>query len=68
MAQRRPPALFPCPHTAYDGAMEPESLEYKVVMEDGRDAEVLGRRANLHMATAAYMTAIARHPASDPST
>jgi hypothetical protein len=48
--------------TAYNGAMELESLEYKIVMEDGRDTEVLGRLTNLHMATAAYMAAIARHP------
>jgi hypothetical protein len=33
--------------------MELESLEYKIVMEAGRDTEVLGRLANLHMATAA---------------
>jgi hypothetical protein len=42
--------------------MELESLEYKIVMEDGRNTEVLGRLANLHMATAAYMAAIARYP------
>jgi len=42
--------------------MERESLEYRIVMEDGRDTEVLGRLANLHMATAAYMAAVARHP------
>jgi hypothetical protein len=47
---------------AYNGAMELECLEYKIVMEDGRDTEVLGRLANLHMATAAYMAAIARYP------
>jgi len=46
----------------YYGAMELESLEYRVVMEDGRDTEVLGRLANLHLATAAYMAAIARFP------
>jgi hypothetical protein len=42
--------------------MELECLEYKIVMEQGRDTEVLGRLANLHMATAAYMAAIARYP------
>jgi hypothetical protein len=42
--------------------MELESLEYKIVMEQGRDTEVLGRLANLYMATAAYMAAIARCP------
>jgi hypothetical protein len=47
---------------AYNGAMELECLEYKIVMEDRRDTEVLGRLANLHMATAAYMAAIARYP------
>ena len=43
----------------YNGAMELESLEYRIVMEDGRDTEVLGRLANVDMATAAYMAAIA---------
>jgi hypothetical protein len=42
--------------------MELECLEYKIVMEDGHDTEVLGRLANLHMATAAYMAAIAWYP------
>jgi hypothetical protein len=42
--------------------MELESLEYKIVMEDGRDTEVLGRLAHLGMATAAYMAAIALYP------
>jgi hypothetical protein len=42
--------------------MELESLEYRIVMEDGRNTEVLGRLAHLGMATAAYMAAIARHP------
>lgn len=31
-------------------------------IEDGRGTEVLGRLAKLHVATAAYMAAIARHP------
>jgi hypothetical protein len=47
---------------AYNGAMELESLEYRIVMEDGRDTEVLGGLAHLGMATAAYVAAIARHP------
>ncbi len=42
--------------------MELECLECKIVMEDRRATEVLGRLANLHMATAAYMAAIARYP------
>jgi hypothetical protein len=42
--------------------MKLESLEYKIVMEDGRDTEVLSRLARLEMATAAYMAAIARYP------
>jgi hypothetical protein len=42
--------------------MELESLDYKIVMEDGRDTEVLGRLAHLDMATAAYMAAIVRYP------
>jgi hypothetical protein len=36
--------------------MEHESLDYKIVMEDGLAAEVLGRLANLDIATAAYCT------------
>ena len=42
--------------------MELESLEYKIVMENGPDTEVLGRLAHLDMVTAAYMAAIARYP------
>jgi hypothetical protein len=42
--------------------MELESLEYKIVMEDERDAERLGWLAHLDMATAAYMAPIARYP------
>jgi hypothetical protein len=45
--------------------MELESLEYKLLMEDGRDTEVLGRLAHLNVATAAYMAAIARYPKSN---
>jgi hypothetical protein len=33
--------------------MELESLEYKTIMENERDTEVLGRLANLHMANIA---------------
>jgi hypothetical protein len=33
------PSLWP---TAYNGAIELESLEYTIVMEDERDTEVLG--------------------------
>ena len=42
--------------------MEIESLEFKVVMDDGPDTEVLARAASLDIASAAYMAAVARHP------
>jgi hypothetical protein len=32
---------------AYDGAMERQSLEYKIVMDDDPHSEVLGRLANI---------------------
>ena len=41
--------------------MELESLEFKVVMDDGPDTEVLVRAASLDIASAAYMAAIARY-------
>jgi hypothetical protein len=42
--------------------METEKLEYKIVMDDGPDAEVLGRLAHLELASAAYMAAIVKYP------
>jgi hypothetical protein len=42
--------------------MEHESLEYKIVMADGADSEVLARAASLDIAAAAYMAAVAKHP------
>jgi len=43
------------------GAMELESLEFKVVMDDGPDTEVLARVATLEIASAAYMAAVAKY-------
>jgi hypothetical protein len=44
--------------------MEPMSraAHKRLVMEDGRDTEVLGRLAHLGMATAAHIAAIAQYP------
>jgi hypothetical protein len=42
--------------------MEQESLNFKVVMADGADSEVLARAASLDIAAAAYMAAVAKHP------
>jgi hypothetical protein len=42
--------------------MEHESLDYKIVMEDGSDTEVLGRLASLDIASAAYLRAIVQCP------
>jgi hypothetical protein len=42
--------------------MEPEKLEYKVVMDDGPDIEVLGRVRDLDFAAAVYMAAVAKYP------
>jgi hypothetical protein len=38
--------------------MEHEVLDYKIVMDDGPDTEVLGRLGCLDIATAAYLQAI----------
>ena len=46
----------------YNVVMERESLEYRIVMEDGPDTEVLGRLANLEMANAAYHQGIVKYP------
>jgi hypothetical protein len=40
--------------------MEHESLDYKIVMDDGPDTEVLGRLANLDIASALH--AIVKYP------
>jgi hypothetical protein len=42
--------------------MEHESLDYKIVMDDGPDTEVLGRLASLDIATAAYLQALVKYP------
>jgi len=42
--------------------MEHQSLDYKIVMDDGPDTEVLGRLAGLDIASAAYMQAIVKYP------
>jgi hypothetical protein len=42
--------------------MEHESLDYKIVMDDGPDTEVLGRLACLDIASAAYLQAIVKYP------
>ena len=39
--------------------MELESLEFKVVMDDGPNTQVLARAASLDIASAAYMAAVA---------
>ena len=43
------------------GAMELESLEYKVVMAAGAGTEVLARAKSLDIASAAYMAVAARY-------
>jgi hypothetical protein len=42
--------------------MEHEKLEYKIVMDDGPDTEVLGRVAHLELGAAAFMAAVAKFP------
>jgi hypothetical protein len=42
--------------------MGTEQLEYVIALDDGPDAEVLGRLAHLDLGAAAYMAAVARHP------
>jgi hypothetical protein len=42
--------------------MEHESLDYKIVTDDGLDTEVLGRLADLDIASAAYLSAIVKYP------
>lgn len=43
------------------GPMERERLEYTIVLQDGADTEVLGRVADVAIATAAFTAAVARH-------
>ena len=45
--------------------MEHESLEYKIIMADGADSEVLARAASLDIAAAAYMAAVAKYPKAE---
>jgi hypothetical protein len=42
--------------------MEYERLEFKVVMADGADSEILARAAALDIAGSAYMASIAKYP------
>lgn len=42
--------------------METENLQYKIIMDDGLDTEVLGRLADLELAGAAYHAAIVKYP------
>jgi hypothetical protein len=42
--------------------METERLEYKLVMDDGPDTEVLGQVAHLEIGAAAFMAAVAKFP------
>jgi hypothetical protein len=42
--------------------METEKLQYKIVMDDGTDTEVLGRLADLKLANAAYLAAVVKYP------
>jgi hypothetical protein len=41
--------------------METGNLQYEIVMEDGPDAEVLGRLAHLELASAAYQAAVVKY-------
>jgi hypothetical protein len=51
-----------CPPLDYNAGMERESFDYKIVMDDGPDTEVLGRLASLEIADAAYLRAVVKHP------
>ena len=42
--------------------MEHESLEFKIVMDDGPDTEVLARLAHLDLAGPAYRAAVLKYP------
>jgi hypothetical protein len=42
--------------------MEHERLEFKIVMADGADSEILARAAALDIAGSAYMASIAKYP------
>jgi hypothetical protein len=42
--------------------METENLQCKIVMDDGLDVEVLGRLADLKLASAAYLAAVVNYP------
>jgi hypothetical protein len=42
--------------------MEHERLEFKIVMEDGSDLEVLARVSALDIASSAYVASIAKYP------
>jgi hypothetical protein len=60
----RPPSAGTSPLTTI-GAMELESIEFKIVMDDGPDTEVLARAASLDIASAAYRAAVLKHPKRD---
>jgi hypothetical protein len=42
--------------------METERLEYKIVMDDGPNSEVLGRVRDLDFGVAVYMAALTKYP------
>ncbi len=42
--------------------MEHESLEYKIVMDDGKDTKVLARLEHLDLAGPAYKAAVFKYP------
>jgi hypothetical protein len=42
--------------------MEHESLEFKIIMDDGPDTEVLARLAHLDLAGPAYRAAVFKYP------
>jgi hypothetical protein len=47
---------------AYNGRIEHESLEYKIVMDDGAGSEVLARLAALDIAGPAFIAAVVKYP------
>jgi hypothetical protein len=58
--QQRPPGgRFPCLTKWHMGT---EQLEYKLVIDDDPDAEVLGRLAHFELGAAAFMAAVAKFP------
>ncbi|MBO0756735.1 MAG: hypothetical protein J2P54_12815 [Bradyrhizobiaceae bacterium] len=63
MGSRRHPTSFRRPlRLAYNDGMEHESLEYKIILEDGADSEILGKLSALDIARAAYLQAVVKYP------